>query len=253
VPSGAYQRRVMGKLLHNFAREMSKDLRFWPVKLKPLLQVAETLMRYERLERQGMGSGMLGNTKVGGVLMKTMRLMLPAFILLVAASTAFPDSDPKIVLGGGGSCESFVETALTQTFHVETQTGGCVGGVDFTNEINDGTFTLDLLVVNVDTPFTGLLSCALAPTGSPLNTAFQSSPTSCTFEDATFAASILPGGLYNLNFLNDSSGSWPSFIDITLAQTVIPAPEPASMLLLGIGVMGLLVGSKSRGLKRQAS
>ena len=184
--------------------------------------------------------------------MKIMRILLPAGILLVAASGAFADSsDPKVRMGGSGSCESFTETSLTQTFHVETETGGCVGGVDFTNEINDGTVTLDLLVVNIDTPFMGQLSCELAP-GSPLNTASLSSPTSCTFkgEDEEESPSIPPGGLYNLNFLNDSSGSWPSFIDITLAQTVIPTPEPASVLFLGVGLVGLLLGSKSRGLRQ---
>ena len=183
--------------------------------------------------------------------MKITRLLLPACILLVAASGAFADSsDPKVRMGGTGSCESFTETSLTQTFDVKTETGGCVGGVDFTNEINDGTVTLDLLVVNIDTPFMGKLSCDLA-TGSPLNTAFLSSPTSCTFKgEDEEGASIPPGGLYNLNFLNDSSGSWPSFIDITLAQTVIPTPEPASVLFLGVGLVGLLLGSKSRGLRQ---
>src|SRR6516164_209846 len=107
--------------------------------------------------------------------MKVVRLLLPTFILLVAASSAFPDSDPKMVMGGGGSCQSFTETSFTQTFTgVDTE---CQ--VDFTNEISDGTVTLDLLVVNVDTPLTTgtTLSCAFGA-GSPLTgAAFQSSPT----------------------------------------------------------------------------
>ncbi len=177
--------------------------------------------------------------------MRMLRFYILACLFLIGANAAFADGagDPKILMGGSGSCQSFDETSLTQTF-----TGvmtGCM--VDFTNDItSDGEgVTLDLLVVNVDTPFTGALSCALGA-NSPLNTAFQSSATSCTFEDETEIYSIDPGTTYSLSFVNPTAvgGGFPSLIDITLAQTVIPAPEPTAILLLFVGLGVLLVGWK---------
>jgi len=140
-------------------------------------------------------------------------------------------------MGGSGSCQSFSEDSLTQSFG-DVMTG-CV--VDFTNNItSDGEgVTLDFLVVNVDTPFSGAISCAVSP-NSPLNTASVSSPTSCTFQDVTELYSIDPGTTYSLTF----DPNFGSTVDITLAQTIIPAPEPATILLLGVGMAVLLAGSK---------
>jgi hypothetical protein len=84
--------------------------------------------------------------------MRMMRLFLPGCLLLIGASTAFAQADPRVTTGGSGSCQKFVETSLTETFtHVQT---GCV--VDFTDLIadNDGV-SLDILVVNINTPFSG--------------------------------------------------------------------------------------------------
>ena len=178
--------------------------------------------------------------------MKMMRFFLAACMLFLGANRALAQgaSDPKILMGGSGSCQSFDETSLTQTFtNVQT---GCV--VDFTDLINGNGVTLDLLVVNVDTPFTGALSCALGP-GSPLiGTPTLSSPTSCTFQDPpNQILSIDPGTTYSLSFVNPNAigGGFPALIDITLAQTVIPAPEPSTILLLFVG-MGLVLAGRKR-------
>lgn len=177
--------------------------------------------------------------------MRTLRLFLPACLLLIGANTAFAQGapDPKVIMGGNGSCQSFSEDSLTQTF-VGVQTG-CV--VDFTDNItdNDGE-ALEMLVVNVDTPFSGALSCDITAESPLQGQPTVSSPTSCTFVDPTELESIYPGTIYSLSFINPNAigGGFPPLIDITLAQSVIPAPEPATILLLGVGVALLFAGSK---------
>ena len=134
-----------------------------------------------------------------------------------------------------GSCQTWDETSLTQSFTgVDTN---CL--VDFTNDIA-GSPTLDTLVVNVTSPFTGAISCALGD-DAPLNTAVVSSPTSCTFEDLTEIYSIDPGSTYSLLF----DPGFGSTVDITLSQTVITTPEPATILMLLIGLAALLLSKKA--------
>ncbi|HEV2196758.1 MAG TPA: PEP-CTERM sorting domain-containing protein [Candidatus Acidoferrum sp.] len=144
--------------------------------------------------------------------------------------------DPQVGLGGSGSCTEtpFQETSLTQSF-TGLQTG-CIN--DFQNLINGSTVTLDTLVVNVTSSFGGTLTCVLL-NGAPLNSATQSSSSSCTFFDATLLQSISPGQIYGLTF----GPEFGSTVDITLAQTVI-TPEPTTLLLLGSGFVALFAGRK---------
>lgn len=180
--------------------------------------------------------------------MKPLRFFLSACLLLMGASAVFADAvppDPKITMGGGGSCTEspFSENSLTQSF-----TGlhtGCIN--DFTNNIPGGEFgiTLTQLVVNVTSPFTGAISCAVTDTNtggpSPLHgfTPNGSSATSCTFFELEGDTGITTGLTYGLLF----DTNFGSLVDITLAQTVI-TPEPATMLLLGVGLAGLLAVRK---------
>jgi hypothetical protein len=179
--------------------------------------------------------------------MRILRLIISACLALICANVVFADgaTDPKVRMGGGGSCQTFTQTSLTETFtHVETVTGGCVGGVDFIDEVtmDDVAIPLFIQVVNIDTAFTGALSCDTAE-GSPLSGATVSSRTSCTFSEEEGNPGIQPGVPYSLSFLNDpSGGSFPAFITITLSDHVIPTPEPGTMLLLVVGLAVLLAG-----------
>jgi hypothetical protein len=162
-----------------------------------------------------------------------------ALLLLCAGSVTKADgTDPVVGLGGGGTCAgttTFSENSLTQAFS-GLQTG-CIN--DFQNNINDGTVTLDTLVVNVMSPFSGQITCALLA-GAPLNSATPngSSPTSCTFFDATTILSIRPGQIYGLTF----DTHFGAKVDIVLAQSVIP--EPATLLLFGTGIAALAANRK---------
>lgn len=176
--------------------------------------------------------------------MKIVRFILTACVLLVGASLAFAQgSDPKITSGGGGSCNSFDITSLTEEFTITTI--GCA--VDFTNDTDT---PIGVEVVNVDpADFSGTLSCATD--GGPLDGTSTTYADACMFTAPPGSTGLTPGSLFSLTFTNDTSGSWASSVEIILAPTVLP--EPATILLLGVGlVVVLLVGRKSAGLRGQA-
>jgi hypothetical protein len=198
-----------------------------------------------------------------------------ALFILPAGNVVKADVvDPKISLGPTGSCASthnnpLQETSLTQSFMgLET---GCIN--DFQNEIGRGV-TLDRLVVNITSPFTGPISCEVL-TGSPLNgvTPNGSSATSCTFFEITNNFSSFghtsgfeengddsnceDSGSENSDSGSESCGgighgaifgltfdrNFGNFINITLAQSVI-TPEPATLLLFGSGFTAFLANKK---------
>src|SRR5262249_20202926 len=185
--------------------------------------------------------------------MKAFRLLFAVMLLGFAGTIARADAvDPRITIGGGGSCSENSLGALTQSF-----TGlatGCLN--DFTN--NTG-FTLFEVVVNVTSGFTGQLSCAIG-SGSPF-TLFTQTATSCTFfvpsddDELEFLESLggLPSGqgklsTFSLTFDNDPNGGGGfnnNSVDVTIAQTVI-TPEPASALLLLTGFGALAAFRKRR-------
>jgi len=105
--------------------------------------------------------------------------------------------DPKVGLGGGGSCASFNQSASQMTLTVPT---GCI--VDFTNNIF-GT-TLDWLVVTINTPFTGPLSCTIDTTRrATVGSRHSPSPTNCSEPMHVSGPpqgpidAVLPGGTTN--------------------------------------------------------
>jgi PEP-CTERM motif len=188
--------------------------------------------------------------------MKAYRLLLLVLIGGFAATIARADGvDPKITIGGGGSCDARSLESETQSF--TNLSTGCQ--IDFSNNIFDGEFgvTLFKLVVNVTSGFTGTLSCA-ALEGSIFTVDSEATTAnSCTYvTDTGFHNGDAP---ISLQFDNDPNGGGgftgactdnstnsPTCVDVTIAQTVINTPEPASAVLLLAGAGALAAFRKRR-------
>lgn len=245
----------MSKGLRFFAREVlaryCKSLKTWHV------------TNYQRV--YGVGHGMLSNSCVGGVLMKITRVILTVCVLLVGAGAAFANTiDPRISAGGSGSCASDIITSLTETFTITSSEIGCP--VDFTNCIGGssiegrcslGEETTTLFHEDVNLPpsaFTppGSLTCASVE-GSPFGGTATPFPDACRFSAPPDSSGLTPGSIFSLEFDDVGGGSFIPPFDITLAQTILPVPEPATIVLLGVGLFALIVGSKKAGLLKTAA
>lgn len=193
----------------------------------------------------------------GVCLMKAFRYLLLILVVGFAVSIARADTvDPKITIGGGGSCASINLTSLTQAANgLDTS---CT--TDFVNQIandDEGGVTLTQIVINVTSAFDGVLSCATAA-DSPFF-GQTTGTNSCTFFVQTILlealttdsqcgpnAGLAPGCKFGLSFDNEGGTGFGATVDLTISQTVIPAPEPASALLLLVGAGALAALRKRR-------
>ena len=187
--------------------------------------------------------------------MKALRYLLVILVAAFAVSIARADTvDPKITIGGGGSCAAQSLTSETQSF--SNLSTGCQ--IDFTNNIgaeDELGVTLLKIVVNVTSGFTGTLSCGAFEGSIFVVDTEATTATSCTFLAPNGFA---PGNTISLQFDNDPNGGGgftgactdgstnsPTCVGVTIAQTVINTPEPASAVLLLTG-MGALAAFRKR-------
>jgi hypothetical protein len=190
---------------------------------------------------------------------------LSCLFALLALSAVFASGvnanpiDPKVGLGGGGSCASFSTSSLELTITVPT---GCI--VDFTNNIPN--FEMTNLIVTINTAFTGALSCVIDLTQpgnggvSPFAFGQVTAPNQCMFSGPPQGPidAVLPGGTFGIQFgyaglpfqTCDSSGNCTPLSSLSIT---ISTPEPALIALLGAGLLGIVVSRKRLMLKRLAS
>jgi hypothetical protein len=173
--------------------------------------------------------------------------VLMALSAVFASSASANPIDPKVGLGGGGSCASFSQTSLSFTATVPT---GCI--VDFTNNIPG--LTMTNLIVTINSAFSGVLSCAIDFTQpgnggvSPFAFAQQTAPNQCTFSGPPLGPpdAVLPGGSFGIQFGYPGLAFQTSAISITIAT-----PEPGIIALIGAGVLTMVVSRKKLAIKRR--
>ena len=172
--------------------------------------------------------------------------LLTASVLVGSSASANP-IDPKVGLGGGGSCASFGTSSLELTVTVPT---GCI--VDFTNNIPG--FTMTNLIVTINSAFSGVLSCVIDLTQpgnggvSPFSFAQQTASNQCTFSGPPLGPpdAVLPGGSFGIQFGYPGLAFQGSTISVTIAT-----PEPGIIALIGAGVLAIVVSRKKLTMKRR--
>ena len=197
---------------------------------------------------------------LGGTVMRKLCYLfaLVALSVVFASSASANPIDPKVGLGGGGSCASFNQAAIELTITVPT---GCI--VDFTNSIPG--LTMTNLIVTINTAFSGLLSCAIDLTQpgnggvSPFAFGQVTAANQCTFSGPPAGPidAVLPGGTYGIQFgyaglpfqTCDSNGNCTQLSSISIT---VATPEPALIALLGAGLLGIVVSRKKLTIKRLA-
>jgi PEP-CTERM motif len=172
-------------------------------------------------------------------------LVAVGFASLFAHATA-AQTDPKIGFGGGGSISASCTTAddssacslsagsITATLS-DNETGGIV---DLNNDT--GLDVTSLTITDLNLPTNEALSC-LSPTEFFL--IVTPGPDSCTFSGNGVILDDFPAGDTGGILLQDFDAN-------STIELAVTAPEPSSMVLLGVGLLAVFAIRKRRGITR---